>query len=101
MTLSEIIAKLDSLARPVVSKLPPDLFIPLYSNGRKYFLNKFFTGAPSRKIEIPNSETINLWGIDFGMNLFNAAGIFKDGRGYDVVVAQGAGAYSVDNRRQT
>jgi dihydroorotate dehydrogenase len=33
------------------------------------------------------------WGIRFQQPLFNAAGMFKNGEGYDFVASQGAGAY--------
>ena len=39
-----------------------------------------------------NAHT-KLWGIDFRLPLLNAAGMFKDGQGYDVVASLGSGGY--------
>ncbi|MFO0320765.1 MAG: hypothetical protein ACK5Z5_10250, partial [Neisseriaceae bacterium] len=79
---------------PLIQLLPNHLKVKLYSIGRQYFMNKFY------QEKVLNTEIIHsadksriLWGINFRYPLFNAAGMFKNGEGYDIVSAQGAGAY--------
>lgn len=42
---------------------------------------------------IPSEFGVDAWGLRFRVPLFNAAGIFKNGDGYEVCALQGAGAY--------
>ncbi len=48
--------------------------------------------APQNTINT-NEFSTTLWGINFRLPLLNAAGMFKDGQGYDVVSSLGAGGY--------
>lgn len=93
MTLVEYISRLEHKIRPVWSKLPPELAIKVFSNGRKVFLKAFTHDLPVERIYLPESRRIKLWDIQFSNNIFNAAGLFKKGEGYYTCVAQGAGAY--------
>ncbi|MFA6571503.1 MAG: hypothetical protein WCT77_09730 [Bacteroidota bacterium] len=93
MTLSEIIAQVDSILRPFVSKLPPELVSTIYSSGRKLFLQLLVSETPHISYTPPPILSRKLWGIEFKSPLFNAAGMFKHGEGYRLVAAQGAGAY--------
>lgn len=92
MTLFELFASYDDTFRKYVYVLPPKLTSLIYSNGRKFFLNRFV----NRKIDpikLPNELKIKVWDIEFNCGLFNAAGMFKDGRGYEVCYNMGAGAF--------
>lgn len=93
MTLSEITARIDRLLRPGLAKLPPDISISIYSQGRKLFLQRL--SSETRKLSYipPDHEKIRLWDMDFNSSLFNAAGMFKQGEGYYLCASQGAGAY--------
>ena len=92
MISSEIISRLDSKIRPLLSTLPPFFISYLYSTARKYFLKKLAEEKPKLDLVIPLRPR-KLWDIDFGSNLFNAAGMFKLAEGYQMCYQQGAGAY--------
>jgi len=95
MTITEIAAKFDSYIRNQITKLPPAVPIHIYSNARKWFLNNLFTDLPDEEIKLPSDLTRTFWGLKFQSPLFNAAGIFKDAYGYEVVRRQGAGAFLI------
>jgi dihydroorotate dehydrogenase len=61
--------------------------------GRKVFLNALISSIPSQKINPKEDLSSIIWGIKFKQPLFNAAGMFKTGYGYELAVAQGAGAF--------
>ncbi len=92
MTLAEFLARADHLMRPFVALLPPHTAVQLYSQGRNFFLEQLFADAPPPYTP-PQELATELWGLRFRSSLFNAAGIFKNGEGYDMVYRQGAGAY--------
>lgn len=88
------IARLESYIRPVFAKfLPPSWFIKLHSVARVAVHDAFVRGLPKEPIVPPENLKRTLWGIEFSSPVFNAAGIFKDGDGYELVHAHGAGAY--------
>lgn len=93
MTIIEIFAKAEHLIRPILSKLPPELFCAIYSSGRKKFLNSLVKNVPKKPISLSLIHRVKLWDITFSSPLFNAAGMFKDGRGYYLAAKQGAGAF--------
>ncbi len=93
MGIIEIFAKAEHLIRPLLSKLPPELFCAIYSSGRKKFLKSLTQNIPKKPIELPLTLRIKLWDISFASPLFNAAGMFKDGIGYKLAANQGAGAF--------
>ena len=88
----ECLAAVDRLVRPGLVQLPGDLPIRLYSQGRQTVLQSFVRTPPKPR-PVPASLARTLWGLEFRSPIFNAAGLFKKGEGYDVVAAQGAGAY--------
>lgn len=90
--LSETIAKLDHLARPILTRLSPVIATQAYSSGRNVFLSAFFAEKP-HPVVIPEECAVRLWDIDFRCDLLNAAGLFKNGEGYDLAYRHGAGAY--------
>ena len=93
MTLMELISRVEGKLRPFITKLPPSAVVRLYSGVRKHFLSQLEKDLPEKPIEVPEEHNVRLWDIDFGCNLLNAAGMFKNGNGYNVAAYQGAGAY--------
>ena len=63
-----------------------------YSIGREYLLQKLAKAKPPI-MPLPFNASQTLWGIQFRTPLFNAAGMFKDGKGYTCCANQGAGAF--------
>ncbi|GAB1370042.1 quinone-dependent dihydroorotate dehydrogenase [Candidatus Kapaibacterium sp.] len=93
MSLSERLAKLDGIMRPVLSNFSPKFYIDFYSKGRKEFLDRLVNETP-KNIDVSSwSNPIKVWDIKFNNCIFNAAGMFKKGKGYEVVASQGAGAW--------
>jgi dihydroorotate dehydrogenase len=93
MSLIEFLSKIDSLARPLLFGISPALTSKIYSTGRKEFL-KYLTSQVPENIFIPSQgSSIKLWDIKFGCRLFNSAGMFKSGEGYELCRRQGAGAF--------
>jgi dihydroorotate dehydrogenase (NAD+) catalytic subunit len=89
----EALSVIDGRIRPYITNLfPHKLAIGLYSSGRMFFL-KQLASANIAKRNIDEMYSIKLWDIDFCCGLFNAAGMFKYGEGYEVCAAMGAGAY--------
>lgn len=95
MTITEASAKFDSYLREHIAVLPPSIPIHVYSNARKWFLKNFSSDVPEFEVNIPEELNRTYWGIKFQTPVFNAAGIFKDGYGYEVVRRQGAGAFLI------
>lgn len=88
----ELLAASDRWFRPVVTRLPAALVIRLYSRARARFLPAF-SRFPAAPVQVPPELTRSLWGLRFRSPLLNAAGVFKQGEGSEVVRCQGAGAY--------
>jgi dihydroorotate dehydrogenase len=55
-------------------------------------MHKFYSHKIDKQISI-NFKPRTLWGIKFNLPLLNAAGMFKNGEGYNLVAKQGAGGY--------
>lgn len=91
MTRTELLSKFESRIRPNIMWLPPHFLINLYSTQKLKFLSNFFEELPEKQIIV--GKSVKLWDIDFNIPIFNAAGMFKNGFGYQVVANQGAGAY--------
>lgn len=90
--ISEILASIDRRARSILVPLSPVLATRLYSGSRQLFLRVLSSEQP-RAFKPPTNEQKVLWGIPFRSGLYNAAGMFKNGVGYELSFAQGAGAF--------
>ena len=84
------LARLESRLRPLLVRLPPRLAVRLYSAGRRRFLARLVAERPE-PYEPPPELARSLWGLRFRAPLGNAAGMFKDGGGYELAWRQGAG----------
>ena len=94
MSAIETIARAEHWLRPILHRLPPRVAIGLFSRGRTAFASWFGTHRVAGSESIaPFHRPVTAWGMQFNMPLWNAAGMFKKGEGYDVVARQGAGAY--------
>jgi len=93
VTTTEFIAKIEGRLRPIITKIRPTLLVRIYSNSRRIFIRNLVKELPAKPIHIPETERLKLWDMEFGCGLFNAAGMFKYGEGYELCVSQGAGAY--------
>ncbi len=72
--------------------LPGRWTTALYSRSRSQFLSLYCRERPTPWVP-PASWSRQLWHLHFRAPLFNAAGMFKNGEGYEVCAAQGAGAW--------
>ncbi len=90
--LAESIARFDHIVRPLAAHLPPALATQVYSSGRNVFLSALTAEKPI-PVNIAEHHARTLWGLTFRNGLLNAAGMFKQGEGYDMVFRQGAGGY--------
>lgn len=89
----QILSMLYYKSLPLIKQLPPLLQVKIASRGREYFMQQFIQGKRSAPY-VPDAKlSITMWGIYFRTNLANAAGMFKNGDGYDTVASIGAGAY--------
>jgi len=95
MSIVEKFASFEKDFRPNLLKLPNWLAIKLFSFGRKQFLKRLYRDIPKEKANIPESAPVKLWGLEFNCPVFNAAGIFKSGDGYEMTASQGAGAFLI------
>ncbi len=86
------LAAWESKLRPLLTRLPPAVAVRLYSLGRRRFIG-FLASRPPRRSFAPQGLERTLWGLSFRSPLLNAAGMFKNGEGYDLATCQGAGAY--------
>ncbi|TAL67230.1 MAG: hypothetical protein EPN82_14745 [Bacteroidetes bacterium] len=93
ITIAEILSLAEYKIRPVITKLPPSIVTNIYSPARKVFIKILTRETRDRRYIPPETESKTLWGINFQSGIFNAAGMFKHGDGYNTVAMQGAGAY--------
>lgn len=93
MSFSERLASLDRLVRPFASMMSPRFYVDFYSRARRDFLLRLSEDEPHNINPESWSKPIKLWDIDFNNSLFNAAGMFKSGKGYSLSALQGAGAW--------
>ena len=92
MTLIEKIANYESKIRNYIGIFPPHFISFIYSNSRKIFL-KNLTKSKFSLVKLPTDLKVKLWDIEFNNSIFNAAGMFKDGIGYELCYKMGAGAF--------
>lgn len=88
----ETLARWEARLRPLLVRLPAPLAVRLYSAGRRRFLARLAAERPE-PYEPPPKLARTLWGLRFRSPLGNAAGMFKDGGGYELAWRQGAGFY--------
>lgn len=93
MTLCELMAKTDKVLRPLLNSISPAFSVKVYSAGRKIFIKLLSNESIDGRVALYPELRRNLWNIEFSAPLFNAAGMFKQGEGYNTVCRQGAGAY--------
>lgn len=89
---SQLLSRWEARARPLLVCLPPRIAFKLYSQGRKRFVERLAREVPKARA-VPADLSRTLWGLHFRSPIFNAAGMFKNGHGYELAVAQGAGAF--------
>ncbi len=92
MTFCEIISRFEKNLRKALVGSFPYFSCFVYSYGRKFFLGQLVKEKIERK-QIPHEFSKKIWGLHFQSPLFNAAGMFKDGKGYELAYLQGAGAF--------
>ena len=88
----ELLAGFEARLRPLLTRLPPRLAVRVYSAGRRRFVDAFGRRPPAARWA-PEGLERTLWGLRFRSPIANAAGMFKNGEGYEVVARQGAGFY--------
>ncbi len=93
MSLIEQFSKFEKNLRPMISHLPPEKAVRILTKGRKEFLKRLIDDIPPDRIKHSPDISKKIWGIEFSCPLFNAAGVFKNGFGYELCAAQGAGAF--------
>ena len=88
-------ARLEGVFRPWLVRLPAPLAVAAYSVGRRRFLHRLVASPPSEEVgwSPPESLAQTLWGLRFRTPVGNGAGMFKNGEGFAVAAAQGAGWY--------
>ena len=93
MSLIEQFSKFEKNLRPMMSHLPPEKAVRILTKGRKEFLERLIDDTPPVRMKHSPNVSKKIWGIEFSCPLFNAAGVFKNGFGYELCAAQGAGAF--------
>lgn len=88
-----MISRLESKLRPIMTKIPNELFVSFYSNQKKKFLQNFAADYSKFDLEIENYPPLKIWDLEFSFPLFNSAGMFKKAEAYYTVAKQGAGAW--------
>lgn len=76
-----------------VHHLPFPLALALHSWGRRLLWKLLSHHVPAAAVAPPPQGERHCWGLRFRCPLFNAAGVFKEGEGYELAYRQGAGAY--------
>lgn len=89
---SATLARWERCLRPLLTRLPPAVAVALYSRGRRRFLERFSRELPRPSLPPAGFER-TLWGLTFRAPILNAAGMFKNGEGYEVARRQGAGGW--------
>jgi dihydroorotate dehydrogenase len=88
----QLLSQLYHLSSPAIELFPEKWQIKLASVGRIQFMQQFVNTIPEQ-INLPATTPVLAWGLTFRNSLMNSAGMFKNGEGYDVVSALGAGGY--------
>ncbi len=76
-----------------VHLLPFPLVLALHSWGRPLLWKHLSRHVPAVPFDPPPHAERRYWGLRFRCPVFNAAGLFKYGEGYELAYRQGAGAY--------
>lgn len=93
MTLIELIARTEFAVRHLTRFVPPALTVRAFTAGRNEFLSRLASDCPTPVYNPPTLLGVDAWGLHFRMPIWNAAGMFKNGRGYEMVARQGAGGF--------
>lgn len=93
MSMLETISELEHHLRPMIAYLPADAASRIASVGKREFLKKYVQDSLENRVVFSDNHSVKLWDITFNSPIFNAAGMFKLGYGYQVVANQGAGAF--------
>lgn len=88
-----ILTKMYHRAQFLLELLSEKQQIKAASLGRAFFMRKFANQSLKTSFIPDKKYSRRLWGIEFRSPIMNSAGMFKNGEGYDVVAAMGAGAY--------
>ncbi len=88
----ETLARWEGRVRPFLVALPAPWAVRLYSAGRRRFLERLAAERPA-SYRPPPELGRTLWGLRFRAPLGNAAGMFKNGAGYELAARQGAGYF--------
>jgi dihydroorotate dehydrogenase len=98
------LSKLYNKLQVFIHYLPKHQQVKIASWGRSYFMQEFVQKRGFPSYIPPVKLATKMWGIDFRTPISNAAGMFKNGDGYDIVAKLGAGAYiggtSTNNKRK-
>ena len=93
MSSIELLARFEKKLRPIFTHtLPARSTVSFYSKGRLRFHDRLIDARP-QPAAVPAGLARTLWGVEFRAPLLNAAGMFKNGEGYELSAAQGAGGY--------
>lgn len=92
MKIDTLINFYDKL-NPVLQILPKKLLVKISSLGRDYFIAQLINTKISTPYIPSEKLAMQMWGLKFRAPISNAAGMFKNGDGYDIVANLGAGAY--------
>lgn len=92
MIPTDLVARWEGRLRPFLTRLPAALLVRLYSRSRPRFNAALAADRPRREVR-PQGLEQELWGLRFRSPIFNAAGMYKQGEGYQLALRQGAGAY--------
>ena len=87
------LAHYERMVRPLLTVLHPRRVVNIYSSGRLKFLERLKEEKSYEVYNPPESKAKTLWGIHFRSPIMNAAGMFKNGECYELMVRQGVGAY--------
>jgi len=93
VSLLEKFASIEHHFRPLLAYLPADAAARITSYGKTKFMKKYVNDIPDERVVFRKDQSVKLWDIRFNAPIFNAAGMFKLGKGYHVVAKQGAGAF--------
>jgi dihydroorotate dehydrogenase len=88
-----LIARIYHKLSPGFRYLPLTHQISLASWGRRWFMHRWLQHQPTVDYTPDKRWEQTLWGIKFRSPLSNAAGMFKNGEGYDFMAQIGAGAF--------
>lgn len=89
-----VLARWERRLRPLLTRLPRSWAVRLASAGRRRFSAALARCHPATQRSVPAGLGVTLWhGLRFRAPLINAAGMFKNGGGHALALAQGAGGY--------